>query len=187
MATPHKISPLYANVIDYLQVYGVNVYKHHKTDNIIHFWIRPERFYYEMPADIKTAVYEYFKSLVNFFLTGNVAIQMLENNNMKVSVRVPKTHIDKLFIQPTGVDTDKEEITNLVKSISVNRFSDVEFKVNGSNRHIRVYSIPTEHIADYVKEVFEAFSSKGWTAYRINDFTADPGLKNIHFFYKKVD
>ena len=59
-----KISPLYANLIDYLDTYNASVYKHHKTDNKIYIWVKQTIFNYNFAADVKTATYTYFKDLI---------------------------------------------------------------------------------------------------------------------------
>ena len=70
----NKISPLYTNLIDYLDTYNASVYKHHKTGNVIHLWVKQTKFNYDFDRDIKKAVYDYFKDIIGFFLPGNVKI-----------------------------------------------------------------------------------------------------------------
>ena len=79
----NKISPLYTNLIDYLDTYNASVYKHHKTGNVIHLWVKQTKFNYDFDRDIKKAVYDYFKDIIGFFLPGNVKIDNMTQEEFK--------------------------------------------------------------------------------------------------------
>lgn len=186
-AMSSQLTPLYTNLIDILATQNGTVYKHHKTGNKISIWVRQDKFNINFPDNIKRIVYEYFKDLIGFFLTANVTVQDMTDHNYKLVIQIPKGHEDKLASIPVDDDKleDKLEISKLVTSSTVDQFADVTHRINSSSRHIRIYSIPSDLIGDYVKNILELFDSKGWSVHRMAEFDAENGLKNIHFFYKQ--
>ena len=182
----NKISPLYTNLIDYLDTYNASVYKHHKTGNVIHLWVKQTKFNYDFDRDIKKAVYDYFKDIIGFFLPGNVKIDNMTQGNHRLTVTIPKGHEAKLLtVSEDELKDQKVEVTDIMRSVTSATFDNVTYRINCSSRHIRVYSIPVEHIATYIQDMYQLFSSKGWLVYRFEEFNDGGDMKNIHFFYKR--
>lgn len=183
-----KISPLYSAVVDLFDTHHSTVTKHHKTGNKIHIWAHLDTYNRNYASELKATLTEYFKQLLGFFTSANVQIVENEGNNFKIVVQVPKDHLTKLgTIEPDELNVAKAEVTDLVKSATTEMIADnITFRVNGSSRHVRVYSVPNELAGQYILKIYELFSAKGWTVSKVSSFSEGHTHSNIHFFYKKV-
>jgi len=183
-----KISPLYANLIDYLDTYNASVYKHHKTDNKIYIWVKQTIFNYNFASDVKTATYTYFKDLIGFFLPSNVKIETMPEGNYKLTIIIPKGHEAKLLTVSNDEEVllQKMVITDIMRGATTEKFDHVTYKINSSSRHIRVYDIKGEEVAAYIIEMHRLFLEHGWLVTQIKEFNSNENITNIHFFYKKA-
>lgn len=183
-----KISPLYTNLIDFLDTYNASVYKHHRTGNKIYIWVKQTKFNYNFSTDVKTATYTYFKDLIGFFLPSNVKIETMPEGNYKLTIMIPKGHESKLLTVATDEEVlvQKQIVTDIMRGATTEKFSCVTYKINSSSRHIRVYDIKGEEVADYITEMHHLFLEHGWLVTQIKEFNSTENYTNIHFFYKKA-
>lgn len=183
-----KISPLYTAVIDLLDTHHASVIKHHKTGNKVLFWIHHNAYNRNFSSEIKATLTDFFKQVIGFFTAANVKIEENEGNNYKITVTIPKDHLEKLkTLQPDENNADKAVISSMLQNVTTGLFGpDVVFKVNGSSRHVRVYSIPNASAGDYITKVFNLFSENGWNMTKVSSFAEGHEFANIHFFYKKA-